>query len=197
MNYLAHAYLSFENHDVMIGNMISDFVKGKTRYDFKKSVQKGISLHREIDAYTDKHPVTNSAKQMFRKDYGRYAGAFIDVVYDHFLANDSNYFKDEQFLKEFSKNTYSVLEESIADLPLKFQQVFPYMKTHDWLYNYRFRWGMERSMEGLVRRAKYLTDSAPAFITFNENYDELQQYYDEFFPALRSFVLAIIAEEGK
>ena len=28
MNYLAHAYLSFGNEPVLIGNMISDFVKG-------------------------------------------------------------------------------------------------------------------------------------------------------------------------
>ena len=29
MNYLAHAYLSFGDPDVLTGNMISDFVKGK------------------------------------------------------------------------------------------------------------------------------------------------------------------------
>jgi acyl carrier protein phosphodiesterase len=29
MNYLAHAYLSFGEPDILAGNMISDFVKGK------------------------------------------------------------------------------------------------------------------------------------------------------------------------
>jgi acyl carrier protein phosphodiesterase len=29
MNYLAHAFLSFKNEDVLTGNMISDYVKGQ------------------------------------------------------------------------------------------------------------------------------------------------------------------------
>jgi len=29
MNFLAHAYLSFYNPPVLVGNMIADFVKGK------------------------------------------------------------------------------------------------------------------------------------------------------------------------
>jgi hypothetical protein len=29
MNYLAHAYLSFNEPDILVGNLISDFVKGK------------------------------------------------------------------------------------------------------------------------------------------------------------------------
>ena len=31
MNYLAHAYLSFGDPDILAGNMISDFVKGKKK----------------------------------------------------------------------------------------------------------------------------------------------------------------------
>jgi len=29
MNYLAHAYLSFDHEEILVGNLISDFVKGK------------------------------------------------------------------------------------------------------------------------------------------------------------------------
>jgi hypothetical protein len=29
MNYLGHAYLSFNHQDILVGNMISDFIKGK------------------------------------------------------------------------------------------------------------------------------------------------------------------------
>ncbi len=34
MNYLAHAYLSFGDPDILAGNMISDFVKGKKKFDY-------------------------------------------------------------------------------------------------------------------------------------------------------------------
>jgi acyl carrier protein phosphodiesterase len=33
MNYLAHAYLSFNDPEILVGNMISDFVKGKKKFD--------------------------------------------------------------------------------------------------------------------------------------------------------------------
>jgi acyl carrier protein phosphodiesterase len=88
VNYLAHAYLSFGIPDVVVGNLISDFVKGKKQLEYPDSIRKGITLHRAIDTFTDTHPVTRRAKSYFRAVYGLYAGALTDVVYDHFLAND-------------------------------------------------------------------------------------------------------------
>ncbi|KAF0239868.1 MAG: hypothetical protein FD183_1294 [Chitinophagaceae bacterium] len=49
MNYLAHAYLSFNEPSILLGNMISDYVKGKKQYDYPLLIQKGIHLHRAID----------------------------------------------------------------------------------------------------------------------------------------------------
>ena len=89
MNYLAHAYLSFNKPAILTGNMISDFVKGKTKYNYPAEIQKGIQLHRLIDAFTDFHPATAKAKKIFHAQYRLYSGAFVDVVYDHFLACDS------------------------------------------------------------------------------------------------------------
>ncbi len=101
MNYLAHAYLSFNQPAILTGNMISDFVKGKKKYDFSSEIQKGIALHRAIDEFTDFHPVTQIAKSYFKQAYRLYAGAFVDVVYDHFLANDPDQFADHTALDSF------------------------------------------------------------------------------------------------
>ena len=109
MNYLAHAYLSFNHEEILVGNMISDFVKGKKKFDYSSGIQKGIALHRAIDAFTDTHKATHAAKQCFRPAVGLYAGAFLDVVYDHFLANDRNEFADDKALLLFTQNTYSSL----------------------------------------------------------------------------------------
>lgn len=88
MNYLAHAYLSFEITDITVGNMISDFVKGKQKFDYPLTIQQGIMLHRAIDTFTDTHAITREAKSFFKEPYGPYSGPLVDVVYDHFLAND-------------------------------------------------------------------------------------------------------------
>jgi acyl carrier protein phosphodiesterase len=185
MNYLAHAYLSFNMPQILVGNMISDFVKGKKQFEFAPMIQKGIKLHRSIDIFTDEHPVTKEMKKIFKPAYGLYAGAFSDIVYDYFLANDKNEFSSSEILGQFASGCYSILDENLNNTPLTFQKIFPYMKTHDWLYNYQFEWAIQKSFEGMTRRAKYITESDTAFKLFENNIPFLQPFYNEFFPQLK------------
>ena len=192
MNYLAHAYLSFNHTEILLGNMGSDFIKGKKQYDYPEGIQKGISLHREIDNYTDTHEATREARQYFKESVGLYAGAFVDVVYDHFLAIDTSEFENKEMLKAFAQNTYATLRQHIHLLPQPFQQMFPYMQQHDWLYNYQFRQGIERSFAGLVRRASYLSSHELAFRAFEDNYASLQNCYMHFFPSVKKMAQLLI-----
>ncbi len=187
MNYLAHAYLSFNQPEILVGNMISDFIKGKKQFDYSVAVQKGIQLHRAIDTFTDAHEATKKLKSFFQSQYRLYAGAFADVVYDYFLGNDKDQFASEQDLKNFSADTYDILQNNFQLLPDRFQKMFPYMKEHDWLYHYHYKQGIEKSFGGLVRRAAYLTESAIAFNIFTENIDQMQLCYNEFFPAVKNY----------
>lgn len=187
MNYLAHAYLSFAQVDILVGNMISDFVKGKKQFEYSAGVQKGISLHRAIDAFTDTHPITLSAKKIFKPAYGLYSGVFMDIVYDHFLANDKNEFPDAADLKRFSQNTYAQLQLESKAFPEKFQLVFQYMQGQDWLYHYQFKQQIYSSFKGLVRRAKFMHQYEPACSALDDHYLELNSYYAGFFPELKHF----------
>src|SRR5579864_7344795 len=159
MNYLAHAYLSFSIPEIAVGNLISDFVKGKKKLDYPVTIQKGISLHRAIDAFTDDHEITRQAKLFFKADYGLYAGALTDVVYDHFLANDPHEFADVtggdggSGLRAFAERTYEQLAPFQPLFPEKFARMFPYMRSQNWLYNYRYMEGIFSSFTGLYRRA--------------------------------------------
>ena len=186
VNFLAHAYLSFDRPDILAGNMISDFVKGKKKFGYTTGIQKGIALHRDIDAFTDDHPATRAAADLFRPVYRLYGPAFIDVTFDHFLANDPTIFTEES-LFDFSQQVYQTLERQYAILPEKFQGMFPYMKSQNWLFYYRQRSGIARSFEGLVRRSAYLTDSATAFEIFESHFTRLQDLYNQIFPALKAF----------
>ena len=194
MNYLAHAYLSFNHEEILVGNMISDFVKGKKKFDYPIGIQKGIVLHRAIDTFTDDHPATKEAKQFFRANYGLYAGAFMDVVYDHFLANDRNIFAYENALLTFTNDTYFLLEKNTNVFPERFQLMFPHMKQHNWLYNYQFNWGIEKSLGGLVRRAKYMNDSSKAFEIFEKEYDNFRNCYAVFFHELKKHTEGLLSE---
>jgi len=188
MNLLAHAYLSFNNPPVLVGNMISDYVKGKKKFLYDPAIQKGIQLHRAIDEYTDHHLVTEEAKKYFKADYRLYSGAFVDVVYDHFLANDVNQFKDEAVLSRFAHSTYESLGKYQQVMPERFARMLPYMQSQNWLYNYRYKGGIERSFEGLVRRAAYLDESIIAYSIFEQHYIALEACYHSFFPGLKKMV---------
>jgi len=192
MNYLAHAYLSFNQPQLLVGNMISDYVKGKKQYEYPDGILKGIKLHRAIDTFTDAHDATRQAKEYFRKDYRLYAGAFVDVVYDHYLATDTNYFATEKDLQSVADFTYETLQGQIDLLPDNFRPMLPYMKAQNWLYNYRYDWGIEKSLMGVVRRSKYLKESANAYASFKDHYNELQQCYNVFFPELMAMAKRFI-----
>jgi acyl carrier protein phosphodiesterase len=111
-------------------------------------------LHRAIDEFTDTYEGNREAKEIFRPYYRLYSGAFVDVVYDHFLANDTAHFGNEQALDDFTSNTYASLAQHYDLLPPVFHAMFDRMRQQNWLYNYRFKWGMERSFKGLVWRSK-------------------------------------------
>jgi acyl carrier protein phosphodiesterase len=214
VNYLAHAYLSFGIPDVVVGNLISDFVKGKKQLEYPDSIRKGITLHRAIDTFTDTHPVTRHAKSYFRAVYGLYSGAIIDVAYDHFLANDPDAFAAEVTantteapadttearykapegprvlsLSAFAQQTYRQLTTRESLFPERFARMFPYMRDQDWLYHYRYKEGIFNSFAGLARRAAYMPAPEQACELFVTHYRDLEACYREFFPSLMDFAV--------
>lgn len=186
MNYLGHAVFSFGHTDVLVGNAIADFVKGKSLYTYPDGIQAGIQLHRAIDSYTDAHPAVKEAALLFKKDYRLYSAVFTDVLWDYFLANDENFFTEESLL-QFSLNVYHILQQQQQYLPPKFAAIFPYMQQHNWLYNYRTHSGMAKSFGGLVHRSAYMYDAAPAFQTFVQHEVYLAQLYRQFIPDVKFF----------
>lgn len=189
MNFLAHARLSFNHPQILVGNMISDFVKGKKQFDYPVQIQKGIKLHRAIDEFTDAHAATKEMKLFFKPYYQLYAGAFCDVAYDYFLANDTTEFINDNALAQFATDTYKILDANLYVLPEVFKITLPYMKENNWLYNYKSKPGIEKSFAGLVRRAKYLSESNRALDVLNTNYKSMESLYNQFYPDVKDFAL--------
>lgn len=189
MNFLAHAYLSFNHPEILVGNMLSDFVKGNKKFDYPINVQKGITLHRLIDEFTDNHSATKNAKKIFQPALGLYAGAFVDITFDYFLANDKSEFENETALQIFATNTYNTLENFIDIFPEKFTGAFASMKQNNWLYNYSLYYGISKSFAGLTYRANYINKNHNAFMIFLEKKEQFKIYYNDFFKDVKQFTL--------
>ncbi len=166
--------------------MISDFVKGKKQFDYPPLIQKGIRLHRLIDRFTDIHEATAEAKNILRPVARLYSGAFVDVIYDYFLANDVQEFTEET-LYAFSLETYNMLEQDQAFFPENFDMIFPYMRSHNWLFGYRLEEGIRRSFAGIARRATYLAGSESVFRLFLEHKQKFQHFYRLFWKEVKAF----------
>jgi acyl carrier protein phosphodiesterase len=185
MNFLAHAWLSFGEKEILVGNMISDFVKGRAQYDFIPGIRKGIIHHRLIDDFTDNHIAVKKAKEVFKSDYRLYSSPLVDIILDHFVASDTRLF--DKGLNSFTEDVYQILDDYAAHLPERFVPVFGYMKTENWLFGYKYKTGIEKSIRGLVRRANFLNDSETAIILFNQHYTELENCYGKFIEDVKQF----------
>ncbi len=166
--------------------MISDFVKGKAKFHFPPGIQKGIALHRDIDAFTDVHWATKQAMEIFRPHYRLYSGPIMDVLYDHFLASDETIFTPES-LHHFTQQVYNTLEKNALHLPPPFAQMLLYMKSENWLYHYHTRPGIEKSLRGLARRAAYMAESSTAMQLFEQHYNLLNSLYVSFMTDVKLF----------
>src|SRR5690606_5228620 len=96
--------LSKQNEALIVGNFIADDVKGNQYKKYPEAIQQGILMHREIDTFTDNHPIVENSKNLIRKFQRKYTPVVIDVFYDYFLASNFNYYSPFE-LKEFSLKT--------------------------------------------------------------------------------------------
>lgn len=182
MNYLAHSVLSFTDGQ-LVGNMIADFIRNNERGEFPKEIQDGIRLHRAIDTFTDSHPAVSEAKKIFSPLVRLYAGAFVDVAFDFYVAH--LYTKQE--LKNHSLKTYETLWNYEKWLPTNYRQMLVKMQKDDWLSNYRQDWGIQFSMQNVLNKAKYLEKDLPVVDLFLKNKQQLQEHFDSFFPHLVNY----------
>ncbi|MFM2284563.1 MAG: hypothetical protein RLZZ543_59, partial [Bacteroidota bacterium] len=110
MNYLAHLYLAGSDPDLIVGNFIADAVKGKQIEQYSEGVIRGIKLHRQIDLFTDTHPVIERGKEALRPKFRKFAGIVMDVFGDHFLSSNWNDYSKTN-LRDFTEHMYTLLHE--------------------------------------------------------------------------------------
>ncbi|TXH30127.1 MAG: DUF479 domain-containing protein [Cyclobacteriaceae bacterium] len=192
MNFLAHLYLSGDQEEIMIGNFIGDFVRGRTiyeRYPFHLAL--GIELHREIDEFTDSHPVVLESKIRLRPKYRHYAPVIVDMFYDHFLACNWNRYH-HQPLHEYAQHCYRILQKSEPLLPPQVKYMLPYMIKGNWLLNYAKSEGIHRALSGMAQRTPYNSKMDEAIHELTEYYSDFEKEFLLFFPDLKEMSLRFI-----
>nr|WP_317632664.1 ACP phosphodiesterase [uncultured Flavobacterium sp.] len=186
MNFLAHIYLSGNDTELQIGNFIADGIRGKDYLNFPERVSQGIMLHRNIDTFTDQHPIFKQTKKYFQPEYGLYSGIIVDMVYDHFLAKNWNDFHDQK-LELFVDKFYNTLDFNYTILPQKTQLLLPIMKSENWLVSYKELEGLRNILSKMDNRMKNKSNMQNAIKDLTLNYKNIEQEFNLFFVHLIAY----------
>lgn len=186
MNYLAHSYLSYQQPDLIIGNFIADSIQGNRFEGLTEGIIKGISLHRKIDTYTDAHPVFLTSKHRFSKDFDKYSGVLMDIIYDHYLAKNFEQYSPLS-LQEHANGIYQLLKNNHDFLPENAKRFYGYMTERNILFHYSSVEGIQTVLTHLSGRIRNRFELQLAIPILEANYQELEEEFFIFFDDLQTF----------
>ncbi len=183
MNYLAHALLSINSNDLLVGSFLGDFIKGKPDRSLPEGIKQGIILHRKIDSFTGSHPIAVNSRNRIGPQRRRFAGIITDIVYDHFLIQHWSEFSPIP-TPRFTQRVYKAIQEhgtlfngkmqALASLPI-LEQLFWSNKDLE---------GVGNTLDTIAKKLKrnnQLTNSIEEVFRF---YSEFEEDFLEFFPIL-------------
>lgn len=186
MNFLAHIFLSSDNELLTIGNFAGDAVKGKDFTHFPAAMQAGIQLHREIDTFTDAHPVVRQSTKRLHKNYSHYSGIIVDIFYDHFLAKNWERYSDIP-LSVFVEDFYRCLNKHFDLLPARIKVLTPFMIKENWLLSYTTMEGIQKVLNGMNRRTRGRSKMNRAITELQDHYQAFEDDFTLFFDDLVNF----------
>ncbi len=190
MNYLAHLFLNQDDEDLMIGQLLGDFLEPGWRDTLPQGVQAGVRLHHKVDRFTDSHELFGVSRRRLPGKYRRYGGVLIDVFYDHVLARRWDEFSPDEDLDAFVRRAYATLERRRDDLTSKLRRTLPAIVRYDWLTGYREIDGIARTLRGLSRRLSFENPMAEAAQFLERDYANYEEDFLGFFPELQAYVEA-------
>lgn len=187
MNYLAHLFLSGTDQEIIVGNMMEDYIVGNIQHPrnnhLSMQVKVGIELHRIIDVFMDTHESVKVCKSILYPKYHKYSSVVIDIFFDHFLAKYWEEYTNEDFA-DFRKRIYEAFEIHWEILPKAMQPTIESMIHHDWLKNYSEFWGIERALQNVSKRAIHQSGMENAVLDLQDNYELIKKSFQVFFPQM-------------
>jgi len=187
MNYLAHTYLSGINDNIKIGNFLGDWVKGSDYLKYSEDIRTGIMMHRNIDTFTDQHPIVRLSSGRFKSRYSRYSGVIIDILYDHFLASNWADFND-MTLRDYVNRIHNVMLNNFELLPERLQNYLPGFMNERWIERYATLEGIRDVLETMSKRTSLPNETEFAISVMEAFYRDFRHEFFDFFSQIIEFV---------
>jgi len=175
--------ISPKETDFISGNIAADFLRGTDRKFVSKGVQRGISMHRFVDQFTDTHVLVKMSKNRVKKHFHLLSGVLVDIFYDHILAKDFELIANIS-LEEFCEYVYEILEKNISELPPMLQRFVPVMIRENILLSYRKLAGIQTALTRINMRVTKKFSVGLAMVILNDLYEFLENDFRQYFPCV-------------
>jgi acyl carrier protein phosphodiesterase len=190
MNWLAHVVLSEPSPRFRVGNILPDILGLQALAPLDNEFQRGIACHREIDVFTDQHPVFQRSRTRFHDGYRRFAAILVDVYYDHLLAQQwSDHVQAP--LPQFVAGFYEELALVRREIPAEVHPLLDHLRREDWLGANSTSEGPRGALQRVERRLSWRVDLSGAAAIFAREQSALADDFREFFPELAAHVRAL------
>lgn len=187
MNYLAHIFLSRESGSRQVGNFIGDFVKGKSYENYPLEIKRGIILHRQIDDFTDNHPIVKEAVSKLRGTFGRYSAIILDLYFDYILANNIARYSNSS-LRSVAFSFYRWAIVYYLYLPARVKNFIWHFIFTNRLEKYKSKDGLKESLQIMANFKTPHISPEEAIEFLKQHQQEIEDSFHRFFPDLVTFV---------
>ena len=167
------------------------------------AIRAGIQLHRQVDGFTDRHPLVQRSIGRIAADYHWFSGIIIDIYYDHILARDWERYSTEP-LASFAARSYQLLESLLLEVSGEAYEFLRRFIDHDYLMLYSTLEGIEVTLSRVSKRiAQRIPNRAIPLETalphLQRHHAAIAEDFHHFYPELITFAdqcKAIAAQSG-
>ncbi|MCB1675582.1 MAG: DUF479 domain-containing protein [Halioglobus sp.] len=186
MNFLAHFHLAWPDPGLVAGGLEGDFYKGPLCGELPTALERGVRLHRAIDAYTDSHPLVCRLRCEFPPDLRRYAGILVDLCFDHYLSVHWHTFSNIP-MEEFKQAVYRHLCEHEDALSRGSRDMLQGMVRYDILGGYLDWDSIPASAARIGQRLRRDNPLGTIDTALDPVRGSLEQAFLAFYPQLQRF----------
>jgi acyl carrier protein phosphodiesterase len=193
VNFLAHFHLAWPDEGLIAGGLEGDYFKGVLRGQLPAHVERGIKLHRAIDAYTDGHPLILQLRRELPPRLRRYAGILIDLCFDHYLSLHWTRFSSVS-LPDFSATVYRILDAQESALSDDARRMTARLIEYDVLNLYQEWDTVTATAARIGQRFRRDNPFLDLECELSPSKDTLERTFLDFYPQLEAFCRKTIVQ---
>lgn len=168
------------------GALLGDFVKGPLRGDFGDEVERGIRLHRKIDAYSDADTELRLFRRALPTSLRRYSGILTDVVFDFYLSAHWAEFHHED-LSLFSRSVYRIIEDHRETFPGRARDFSQRLIDYDLLCQYGEWTTVDRVIRSIGARLRFDNPLRAGAATIEPHRKLAEAAFLHFYPRVQQY----------